>query len=202
MIWAEKYSPKKFTELLFSTSVHFESLKWIKDWCLDSPILVLAGPTGHSKSLLVKILANMTNRRLFFLTSHSFKSEKYAYVASNIRSLKNEERLILIEDVDDSLIRELTKNKKKYKVPIVITLPDKYNSLLNNQDFYVLEVKKLTTNLVLKRINEISKSENISFNQKDLLNFIEKSNCDLRSILNTLQVYKRCVNLSKIKIKN
>lgn len=202
MIWADKYSPHKFTELLFSTGVHFEALKWIKNWSTDSQILVLAGPTGHSKSLLIQILSKLTQRRLFTLTPHSFKNENYAYSASNMRSLRNEDSIILIEDVDDSLLKDLIKNKKKYKVPIVLTLLEKYNSLLLNKEFYVLEVKRLTTNLVIKRINEISKFEGITFNQRDLLNFIEKSNCDLRSILNILQVYKKCVNLSKIKVKN
>lgn len=201
MNWSEKYKPKKFTELLFTNNTHFEALKWLKTWSTDSPILIISGPTGHSKTLLIRLICKLTNHRLVSLDSYSFKNDNYAYTSS-VNSVLNQKILILLEEVEDSFYKDLLKERNKYKVPIVITCYDKYNPIFLNNIFMVLEVKKLTNTLVVTRINEILRKENIFFNQRELINLVEQSNCDLRSILNTLELFKRCRNTNVIKVRN
>lgn len=202
MIWSEKYAPKKFTELLFTNSVHFDSLSWLKSWTQSSPILILAGPTGHSKSLLIKIISQLSNRKLIVMDSQSFKNENYVSAMSKCCTITGIMNMVLLEDVEDSFYKEVLRDKKKFKLPIVITCSDKYNPVFLDKDFLVLEVKKLSSNLAIGRISDILKSESCFFSPKDLLNLIEQSNSDLRSVLNTLQLFKKCVKIDSLGVRN
>ena len=160
---------------------------------------LLSGPNGIGKTLAVELLIKKYDLNPIALNPDE-KGDK-EYIAKNIvpaiqrhKSFTNKQNIFVIHDIDCyddyGFISSIVTCLKETKIPVIATCNNRYEQSLKPLTPYCLDVKfqKPNANDVLKFIKPIIKKESIVINDAKLNQLIEDSNCDIRNILNNLQL--------------
>lgn len=197
--WFLKYGIVEYEDLIKTKEI-IEIEKYLENPKSKKPFL-LYGLTGTGKTTSISILAKHYDYEIFELNASDVRAKnairEILLPAIKEKSLTFKKRLILLDEIDGISgnsdrggVLEIIKILKNSNLPIILTA--------NNIDKTSLKpilkiVKKINFENSLKEIlfkfsNKILKNENVIFDEKDLLKFIEKRNpLDIRGFINDLQ---------------
>lgn len=192
-LWAEKYRPLKYTDLVFKGDAHHRALKWLRDYPNHGRILLINGPPGTGKTSLVHILSSVFGLNLVELNASDGSGwiDKILNVYGTVDGKKN---LILIDEIDDnpSVDVESLISSTKLIYPVVMT-----SNEMHLENIYTVEVKRPRIDEVKKCIERICKEEMVNVDNSTLLQLVEDFDGDYRAIINHLQMHKQGLASSK-----
>lgn len=207
--WFLKYQVEKFEDLIETNEIKI-ILKFIQNYKPGKGLL-LCGSAGSGKTTTLTLIGNYINYEIFELNASDTRNKKSidALVGDAIKqkSLFGKPKMILIDEVDGVSgtedrggVAELTKYVKESSYPIVFTANDSESDKIKSlaKVCIVIDFENHSKEL-LKGIGiKIFKAENIKYDEKELLEFIEKRNStDIRGFINDLQA---SVNNSKFEV--
>jgi replication factor C large subunit len=201
MIWADKYSPKRLSDVK-GNSISIELLEdFIKNFKRQRrKTMLIAGPTGTGKTSSVYAFAKENDYEVLELNASDFRNkaniEDFMNSAMNQMSLFMKPKIILIDEVDGLSgmkdrggAQALAKLVEKSSFPIVMTANDisldKLSSLVKK--VITIEFNELASSDVCDRLNEICEKEKIESDDFIIKSIASRSGGDLRAAINDLQ---------------
>jgi len=201
MPWTEKYAPKKVAEVVGQAQAIQKFLNWYKNWKPGSKAALFYGPPGVGKTCLVQAFAKERNLEVIELNASDYRT------ASQIREVVGQSmkqkplfkkgKIFFIDEIDGIAgredvggIKEIIRMIKESSYPIILTANDPYNPKLKTLRQYceLIPFKKISVWDIIKRLRYICEKEGIKY-EKGVLNQIAKrSEGDLRSAINDLEV--------------
>ncbi|MCL2156854.1 MAG: replication factor C large subunit [Methanobrevibacter sp.] len=203
MLLTDKYRPKLFKEIIGNGKQKKEIESWLENWKNDipQPCLLLIGPAGTGKTSIAHIIAshfsefielNASDKRSFDIIMNTVGE------SATTHSLYSKERKLIILDEVDGIhgnddrggTRAIGKIIKTSKHPIVMTANDFYSKRLTSikPKCQVIKINKVHTNSINALLKKICKEEGVVADPIAIKELAKRSNGDMRSALNTLQV--------------
>ena len=191
----EKYKPKRLSEIIGQREIVVKTWDWLKKWKTGKALMIY-GPTGTGKTLIVGLLAKENNMNLLEINSSDDRSASFikeVLIPASKEGTLSRKRLILIDDVDSLSERggvtEIIKIIKTSSYPIILTATDAYDPKLRTLRTYceLLRIRRMYVNLIEKTLNQIALKEEIKIDKDSLRNIALNSDGDIRSALNDLE---------------
>lgn len=201
-LWVEAYSPKTVQDCILPEKIKTTFLEYVNDG--QFPNLILAGPAGSGKTSLARALCSDIDADLLFVNASLDRGigdvrNTVAQFAST-SSLTGQQKVVFLDEADNltqdsqKALRALIEEFQNH-CRFILTCNYPYNiieavhSRCTVFDFQVTsqkELKKQTGEFGL-RVVKILKDNDIKFDPKVLLAFMESYAPDWRGILNNLQ---------------
>jgi len=199
MYWAEIYRPKSLEQMIGNEETRITILKWLVKWLPGTKPLFLIGPPGIGKTTIVRILSSLLNYDLIELNASSTRSgpqlEKLVNPLLSNTSLYGKKILFFFDEVDGIYGREdsggidfLVKIVKTSNSPIIFAANSSNLKLKNLSKLCkVVKFQRVSPNLLMVFLNYILFQQNYSLPLEDKKWIVEKSNGDIRTMLNIAQ---------------
>ena len=199
MYWTEIYRPKNFEHIIGNEEIRLNVLKWLVKWFPGTKPLLLIGPPGVGKTTIVKILSSLLNYDLIELNASDTRSgpllEKLITPLYNNTSLFGKKILLFFDEVDGIYGREdsggleiLINIVKASNFPIIFVANSNNIKLKNLSKLCkIFKFQHISANLLLMFLNYVlfKQGNSLSFDDKKWI--VEKSNGDVRTMLNLAQ---------------
>ncbi len=214
-MWSEKYRFKNIDQFIGNEQSRSDVLRWIKNWIKGTKPLIIIGPPGTGKTSFITSLASFFNYDLVELNASDFRNK------SNLESIINpllgnnsifgKEILLFLDEVDGISGRDdsgglnfLISTLKNSNIPIIMAANSKNSKIkevIKNSkmvEFYPLS--PFSSYLLLQHLLTVE-GRSLELDQKLML--IEKSNGDIRALLNLVQSklqgdYESLKSISKV----
>ena len=204
--WAEKYRPRKLSEIAGQASAMQELLSWFKNFKRDKHrAAILHGPEGTGKTSLVQALANETNYELIQMNASDFRTEKLVSEkignASRQRSLiQKSGKIILVDEVDGlhgnsdrGGVSALQKIIQNTEFPIIMTANDFWKPNLKSLRFSckAIQMKKVDVRTISSQLKQIAEKEGVKVKEAIINEIARRAEGDLRAAINDLQTFSQ-----------
>lgn len=202
MLLTKKYKPKTLTQIIGNDTEIKKIITWALDWQRGKkgkPLLIY-GSTGVGKTSVAYALKHQFDWEILELNASDIRNkentEKIIGIASENKSLFNNIRIILIDDVDKmsstkdrggtSAIATFIKTSKQ---PIILTVDDLWDRKISTLRNICTKIhlKKINRNSLKKYLNYIVEKESIDIAQEDIEKIVNVNSGDVRACLNDLQ---------------
>ncbi len=197
--WVRKYQPKKLTEVVGQRESIDKIVAFYQSFPRDRTI-ILSGPHGSGKTAIVTALATQLGAELIELNASDYRREQDVMSvlepASRQGSIFGKKKIILIDEIDGlagmqdrGAITSVIKIITETRFPIFITTNNVWNKKLKTlrKSCRILELRKLETPDVLRRLHKIAKLEKIKIEDSVLKKIAAHSDGDVRAAINDLQ---------------
>jgi replication factor C subunit 1 len=204
-MFINKYKPSDLQEIIGNKASINSIQNWFENWHTNSKsdtknvCALLSGPNGIGKTLVVELLINKYNLNPISLNPDENADKEF--IMKNIipsiqrqKSFTNKQNIFVIHDIDCyddyGFISCVVNCMKETKIPVVATCNNRYDQSLKPIIQYCLDVKFQKPNAqdIVKFVKPIIKKEAITISDAKLNQIIEDVNCDIRNILNNLQL--------------
>lgn len=159
----DKHEPKKLEEFLGNKKNAETINDWIKNWKKGS--IIITGPTGTGKTLLIKLLCKLNNYSLIDIESSEIEP-KDLLESSKQNNIFGKKNVIVIDNADSlrysKNVIDLIEN---VKCPLIFILDDAYSSFLRKY-CTIIKFDRVRYDSICKLLENVGK--------KDMLN-IEKA---------------------------
>ena len=207
MYWAETYRPKNFEHIIGNEEIRLNILKWLVKWLPGTKPLLLIGPPGVGKTTIVKILSSLLNYDLIELNASDTRSgtqlEKLINPLYNNTSIFGKKILMFFDEVDGIYGREdsggleiLINIVKGANFPIIFVANSNNIRLKNLSKLCkIFKFQHIPANLLMMFLNYVLFKQGYSLTTEDKKWVVEKSNGDVRTMLNLVQ--SKCTGYDK-----
>jgi replication factor C large subunit len=198
-MWTRTYLPDTLSEFKGSSNEVQEVKQWVEDWEPGDGALLLYGPPGSGKTVLVHALADELGRELFETNASDARrkndvQEKLGQAVKQ-RSFSGKDKLVLVDEVDgmgrsDRGGRKIiTQLVDETRFPMILTANDAYASgmqTLRNK-CKTVELGNVHTNSIAARLREICEQEGIEYDDAAVKAIAQRADGDMRSAINDLE---------------
>jgi replication factor C large subunit len=207
MYWTETYRPKSLEQMIGNDEIKIIILKWLAKWLHGTKPLFLIGPPGVGKTSIVKILSFTLNYDLIELNASNTRSgpqlEKLVYPLLNNTSIFGKKVLLFFDEVDGIYGREdsgglevLINIIKSSNFPIIFAANSSNIKLKNLSKLCkTIKFQRIPSNLLMMFLNYVLYEQKYSLPLEDKKWIVEKSNGDVRTMLNLGQ--SKCTGYDK-----
>ena len=221
--WTHKYRPEKREDFVGNKRAVSEVEKWLKKWKNKPPrkkALFIYGPPGIGKTSIAEVLAKEHGFELIEVNASdkrnkgTLEEDLGKTVKQNI-TLFGKKRLILIDEMDglsgsqdrggisaiSNIIEETTSPMILVANTIEENMESRFRSILKKAKS--IEFKPLKHQEITLKLNQLAEKQEITVNPEVLTEIAIKSNGDLRSAINDLEIVacgKENVELVDIKV--
>ena len=207
MYWAEIYRPKNLEDIIGNEEIRLNILKWLVKWFPGTKPLLLIGPPGVGKTTIVKILSSLLNYDLIELNASDTRSgpqlEKLINPLHNNTSIFGKKILLFFDEVDGIYGREdsggleiLINIVKASNFPIIFVANYTHIKLKNLSKLCkMIKFQRISENLLMIFLNYVLFEQNYPLSLDDKKWIVEKSNGDVRTMLNLAQ--SKCTGYGK-----
>jgi replication factor C large subunit len=207
MYWTEIYRPKSLEQMIGNEEIRITILKWLVKWLPGTKPLFLIGPPGLGKTTIVKILSSILNYDLIELNASNTRSgpqlEKLVNPILNNTSIFGKKILLFFDEVDGIYGREdtggievLLNIVKSSNFPIIFAANSSNIKLKNLSKLCkIIKFQRISSNLLLMFLNFVLYEQKCSLHVDDKKWIVEKSNGDIRTMLNIAQ--SKCTGYGK-----
>ncbi len=206
MLWTEKYGPKNFDEVLGNIKIKEAIIEWTEEWLNGNTqkCMLLIGPAGTGKTTLAHLAAkefseyielNASDKRSYDIINNTIGE------ASLSKSLYGDGLKLIIMDEVDGIhgtedrggTRAISKIIKEGHHPLIMMANDPYSKRLKSlkPKCNTLILRKVHTNSIVSILKKICVKEGVEFEEHVIRNLAKRSNGDLRSAINDLEVIAR-----------
>ena len=206
-----KYKPEHLENIIGNASCIKSIQNWFENWHATSNTknvcALLSGPNGIGKTLAVELLIKKYDLNPISLNPDE-KADKQ-HIMKNIipsiqreKSFTNKQNIFVIHDIDCyddyGFVTCIINCMKETKIPVIATCNNRYDQALKPLIPYCLDVKFQKPNAtdVVKFIKLIIKKESLRISDAKVNQLIEDANCDIRNILNNLQLLSGNMKIS------
>ncbi|MCS7112368.1 MAG: replication factor C large subunit [Nitrososphaerota archaeon] len=203
--WIVKYRPKRVEEVVGNDDSKKKFIEWIESWVKGEPIrkaALLYGPAGVGKTSLVEAVAKTYGYDLVELNASDQRSEtiikRIVGIAASQGTLTGSatRRIILLDEVDGMSeedrggLKAIVEVLERTRQPIVLTANDAWDPKLTplRSVCLMIEFKRLKQWEVVKKLRDICLKEGIEADREALEFIAKRSEGDLRSAINDLQI--------------
>lgn len=202
----EKYRPKRVSEVIGNKEAVSSFLEWMKSWESGKPskkAAFLVGPPGVGKTSLVLAYAKEHGYDLIEVNASDKRGAEQikAIVAEASKQSTlagTRKRIILVDEVDGAYgseasggISALASIIPKTNIPIVLVANDPWDpklaSLRNSS--LMIKFSHIRQNDIMSYLKKISEKEGANISDELLKLIASRSNGDLRSAINDLQLF-------------
>lgn len=200
-LWIEKYKPKSLEDVVNQNKAISEVLKWFENF-KPGKALLLYGPPGVGKTLLVEILAMERGFNLIRLDASDKRSSndiETFFETTLSKDIFLSGKIILIDEIDGISsgdrggVNAIVKLIKKSRFPVFLIANDAYSPKLRPLRNYCKFIKftKIPTPSILKRLKEICEAEGIEAKGMTLKHLARWSQGDMRSAITDLEIISK-----------
>jgi len=208
-----KYKPDILENIIGNKTCVNSIQSWFENWYVNTNsdtknvCALLSGPNGIGKTLTVELLIKKYDLNPISLNPDE-KADRDHIINSILTSIKktksftNKQNIFVIHDIDCyddyGFISSIVNCLKETKIPVIATCNNRYDQSLKPIIPYCLDAKfqKPNESEIVKFIKQIIKNESIVIIDAKLNQLIEDSNCDIRNILNNLQLLGGNTNMN------
>lgn len=172
---------------------------------LNARAAIISGPPGIGKTSTVRVIAEIKNYHTFELNASDKRNKdiinnSVGFLMNNTtlsNNLLNSKNLIIMDEVDGMAgnedkggIKALIEIVKKTKTPIIFICNDIYCQKLKSLLNYCYDIRftKPEKREIIGRLIQICKEEKMNINDSELEFICESFGCDIRQILNYLEL--------------
>lgn len=197
-LWTEKHKPLTVSGMVGQQKAIAEALAFVDSFG-PGKALMLTGPAGTGKTLIVETIARERNLLLLQLNASDVRGaeaiEGFFSDSSRTKSLFHRGKIILLDEVDGisghdkGAVSAIAKVIKQSQYPVFLIANDPWSQKLRPLRPYVKMVKfsKVRADSIEKRLREICEKEGITPKGNVLKDLARWSQGDLRSAISDLQ---------------
>jgi replication factor C large subunit len=197
----DRYKPQKIEDVVSQKTIINNIMEWLENW-KPGKALMLEGPTGVGKNLIVELVAK--EKKLNLLEINASDKRDAASVKRLIPATKDGSlfggRLILIDEADKLSVSdrggstEMIDIIKKSVYPVILIAQNPYDKKLRTLRGYcdIVKFRKVPKNIIEKYLLDIARKEEIDFDPDVIRDIAENSDGDVRSAINDLETRSMC----------
>jgi len=209
MLWTEKYKPS-FDEICGQEEAKLKLEDFIINFNKQAKnAVMLYGPSGTGKNLMVYSLASKLNYELIELNASDFRDreqlQKIIFSSLRQKSLFSKGKIILIDELeglnseDKGAIPEIIKLLENKTYPIVFITNDAWQEKIRKirVKSSLVKFKPLEKEHIIYILNRILQKEKLKIPEKILEIIASRSQGDARAAINDLQTVAICRDAQK-----
>ena len=198
-MWSEKYRFKNIDQFVGNEQSRLDVIKWIKTWIKGTKPLIIVGPPGTGKTSFITSVVHYFNYDLVELNASDFRNKANLETIINPLlsndSIFGKKILLFLDEVDGISGRDdsgglpfLISVLKNSNIPIIMAANSK-NSKLKEliKNSKMVEFYPLSPFSMYFLLQNLLAIENRSLELDQKLKLVEKSNGDVRTLLNLVQ---------------
>lgn len=198
-MWSEKHRPQTISDMIGNEQARVSIIEWFAKWKKGTKPILLVGPPGIGKTTITHLAAKQFGYDMIGLNASDVRSksrisEVLSPVLGNISVFGSP--MIFVDEVDGihgradfGGVEALIKILKEPTVPIVLAAnsdtSDKMKSI--KKAVKTIFFRPLSPRLLRLYLENILKKEGAKLNPRTLINIIDESRGDIRSMINTAQ---------------
>lgn len=198
--WVEKHKPKMLEEVVGNNAAKKDFIDWLQKWDERGKAIMLHGPPGVGKTVLVEVMASTLGYRL--IETNASDTRKVEYLENVVRpvafnkSLFGSRMMIFFDEVDgiseddSGTVNFLLQLIDSSRVPIVMVANDPWSPRLYRirDKVYMVPMHRIRPQSIVKRLRDICRAEGIRCKQEVLLLIAEHSEGDIRAAIEDLEL--------------
>jgi len=200
-MWSEKYRPQIISDMIGNEEPRAAILEWFAKWKKGTKPLLLVGPPGIGKTTIAYLVAKQFGYDMIGLNASDVRSksrinEILTPILGNVSVLGTP--MIFVDEVDGIHGRgdyggaaALVDILKEPTVPIILAANNDSLDKMKNikKAVKTISFKKIPPRLLRVYLENILKKEGTKLSPGSLINVIDKSRGDIRSMINLTQSF-------------
>lgn len=213
-MFIEKYKPERLEDIVGHQDEIRKIFRWFDVWKPGDKALLLHGPTGVGKTLIIETFARQKNLDFIEMNASNYRSAKQISetIGSSVQqqSLFKRGKVFVIDEIDGLSgsadrggVAEIIKLVKETKHPIVMTANNPYESKFRG-------LRKCCTHIEFRRLEiadmehflkKVVQKEKIEIERDALRELAKHASGDMRAALNDLESlsYKKKITVDDTK---